>query len=101
MTALCSRTPCKSLFQRLDLLTLSTQYRLCLVRFLSQNLELYTFNSTIHAFNTRNKLQLHKLSTAFTIYQEGLYYGNIIMFYKLPDYISESILRKKMFYIKF
>jgi hypothetical protein len=32
--------------------------------FMSQDLEHYVFNSTIHGFNIRNKLQLHKLLTA-------------------------------------
>ena len=67
MTALSSRIPSKRLFQRLELLTLSMQYILFLMRFLLQNLEIYTLNSTIHGFNTRNKLQLHKLSTTLTI----------------------------------
>ena len=62
-----SRIPSKSLFQRLELLTLSTQYILFVMRFFPQNLEIYTLNSTIHDFNTRNKLQLHKLSATLTI----------------------------------
>jgi len=43
-----SGTPCKPLFQRFELLNLSVQY--------IQNLEIYTYNSTIHGLNTRNKL---------------------------------------------
>jgi len=68
MTGSSPRTSCKPLVQRLELLILSLQYILSLVMFMSQDLEHYTFNSTIHGFNIRNKLQLHKLLTAFTIY---------------------------------
>ena len=71
------------------------------MRFLSQNLERYTFNSTIHGFNTRNKLQLHKLSTTLTIYQKGAYHDSIQIFKKLPEYIAELVLKAKMYYIKF
>ena len=56
MTVSSSRTSCKPLFQGLELLNLASQYVLSLMRFLSQNLELYIFNSTISGFNTRNKL---------------------------------------------
>jgi len=43
MTGLSSRTSHKPLFQKLELLTLSLQYITSLMRFLSQNLEMYTF----------------------------------------------------------
>ena len=74
MTVLSYRAPCKPLFQRLELLTLSSQYILFLMRFLSQNLEIYTFNSTICGFNTRKKLQLHTPSTTLSVYQKEAYY---------------------------
>jgi len=74
---------------------MSWQYVLPLVRFLSQNLEIYTFNATIHDFNTRNKLLLHKLSTTLTIYQKGTYNESIKTFNKSPKYIDEPVLRKK------
>jgi hypothetical protein len=67
------------------------------MRFLSQNLELYTFNSTIYGFHAGNKLQFHEPSTTLTIYMKGAYNGSIKIFNKLPDYIAESVLRKKCF----
>ena len=42
MTGSSSRTPSKLLFQRLELSTLSMQYILFLMRFLPQNLKIYT-----------------------------------------------------------
>jgi len=59
MTGSSSRISCKLLFQGLELLNLASQYILSLMRFLSQNLELYIFNSTMSGFNTRNKLHSH------------------------------------------
>jgi hypothetical protein len=90
MTVLGYRTPCKPLFQRLELLTLSTQYILSLMRFLSQNLEIYTFNSTICGFNTTKKI----IVTYTRIYQKRAYYDSIKIF-KLPKYIAKYFLRKK------
>jgi hypothetical protein len=59
------------------------------MRFLSQNLEVYTFNAKVRGFNTRNKLLLHKPSTSLTIYQKGAYSDSIKTFNKLPKYIAE------------
>jgi len=67
------------------------------MRFLSQNLEIYTFNSTIRGFHARKKLQLHEPSTTLTKYMKGAYNGSIKIFNKLPDYIAESVLKKKCF----
>ena len=99
MTGLSSSTSCKPLFQGLKLFSLASQYILSLMRFLSQNLELYIFNFTICDFNTRNILQLHKPSTSRTVYWRGYYESNKIC-NKLPNYIAELVLRQ-MFYIKF
>ena len=71
MTGLSSRTPRQPLFQRSELLALCSQYVLSLKIVLVTELGIYTFNSTIQGFNTRNKLQLHKLSTTLTMYQKG------------------------------
>jgi len=93
MTDSSSRTSHKPLFQKLELLTLFLQYIISLMRFLSQNLEIYTFNSIIHGFNTRNKLQLHKLSTTLRINQKGAYYDSKKIFNKLPKYMAELVLK--------
>jgi hypothetical protein len=53
------------------------------MRFLLQNLEIYTYNSTIHGFSTRNKLQFHKPSTTLKIYHKGAFYDSTKIFNKL------------------
>jgi hypothetical protein len=100
MTDSSSRTECKPLFQRLELLNLASHYILSLMRFLSLNLELYIFNSTIYDFNTRNKLHSQTPSTTLTVYWRGGHYRSIKIFITLPNYIAELVLRQ-MFYIKF
>jgi len=78
MTDSSSRTSCKPRFHRLKLLTLILQ-NIQLLTLILQNIlsltmshtfEIYTFNPTIHAFKSSNKLQLHKPSTILTMYQK-------------------------------
>jgi hypothetical protein len=52
-----SRTSCRTLFRKLEIPTLTSQYILPLVRFLSSSLEAYTFNTSVHNINTRLKLK--------------------------------------------
>ena len=42
------------------------------MQFLPRNLEIYTLNCTVCDINTRNKLQLHKLTANLTLYQKGV-----------------------------
>jgi hypothetical protein len=70
------------------------------MRFLTQNLELYTTNSTIHNHNTRSRIQLHKPSTTLALYQKGPHYESIRVYNALPHYIAELILQKKEFTTK-
>jgi len=91
------RTSCRPLFPRLGIMSLSSQYIFSLVKFLSRNLQLYTFNFTIHNYNTRYRIQLHKPSTALTLYQKGPYYESVRIYNKLPYNIAELILQNKGF----
>ena len=100
MTGSKSRTSCQPLFPQLGILTLSSQYIFSLMRFLTQNLELYTTNSTIHNHNTRSRIQLHKPSATLALYQKGPYYESIRVYNALPHNIAELILQKKEFITK-
>ena len=91
------RTSCRPLFPRLGIMTLSYQYIFSLMRFLSRN-QLYTFNFTIHNYNTRYRIQLHKPSTALTLYQKGLCHESVRIYNKLPNNIAELILQNKGFF---
>jgi hypothetical protein len=77
MTGSSSMTRCKLLIQKLEILTLPSQYILFLMRFLSTNLEIYKFNSSVHGTNTRHKLKLHKSLSKLTMYQKCVSYNSI------------------------
>jgi len=97
MTGYNVRASCRPLFPRLGIMTLSSQYIFSLMRFLSQNLQLHTFNLNIHNYSTRCRIQLHKPSTALTLYQKVLYYESVSIYNKLPYNIGELILQNKGF----
>lgn len=90
MTGSKTRASCKSLYQSLGILTLTSQYILSLMKFILQNQERYIFNNEVHNINTRNKLKLHQPMSNLTLYQKGVYYMSIKIFNKLPDHITVS-----------
>ena len=100
MTGSSRRMPCKPLFQKLKILTLTSQYVFCLMRFLSSNLDKFTFSSTIHSFNTRQKHKLHKPVANLIMYQRSCYYTCINIYNKLPDVLVSQITNKKQFLLK-
>ena len=70
------------------------------MRFLSSNLELFAFNTSVHNINTRLKLKLHKPTASLTMYQRSTYYNSINIYNKLPDDLAELVLNKKRFLIQ-
>jgi hypothetical protein len=67
MTGSTSRISCRTLFKKLQILTLTSQYILSLMRFLSSNLEIYKSNTLVHNMNTRHKLKQHKPAAGLTM----------------------------------
>jgi hypothetical protein len=57
-------------------------------------MEIYEFNPSVHGINMRHKLKLHKPSTKLTMYQEGVYYSSINIYYT-P--LAELVSNKKCF----
>jgi hypothetical protein len=85
MTGSTSRISCRTLFQKMEILTLTSQYILSSMRFLSSNLDIFTFNTSVHNTNTRLKLKLHKPTARPTMYHRSVYYNSINIYNKLPD----------------
>jgi len=56
--------------------------------------------STVHNYNTSNRILLHKPSSLLTIYQKGLYYETVGVFNKLPHNVAELISHNKSFLTK-
>jgi hypothetical protein len=68
------------------------------MKFLSTNLEICKFNSSVHGTNRRYKLKLvHEPSNKLIVYQKGVYYRNIKIYDTLPDVIAELVSNKKCF----
>jgi hypothetical protein len=97
MTGSTSRASCKPLFKTLGILTMPSQYILSLMSLLANNLEYFTFQSSIHEINTRRKMQLQKPIAHLTSYQRGVYYASIKTFSALPLYIVNQVTNRKYF----
>jgi hypothetical protein len=97
MTGSPPRTTCRMLFRKLGILTMIAQYILSSMSFLSSNLEIFTFNSSIHTINTRQRLKLHKPLVRLKLYQQSLYYNCVNIYNKFPDDLAKLILNKEQF----
>jgi hypothetical protein len=71
-----------------------------MMRFLSSNLNRFTFNSSIHSFNTRQRCKLYKPVSHLKLYQSGPYYTCIKIYNSLPDDVALNLMNKKQFLSK-
>ena len=97
MTGSNARASCRPLFKSLGILTLPSQYILSLMRFLSQNIEMYVSNSSVHEFNTRNKLKVLIPNVNLSLHQKGGHYASIKIFNKLSKSIADLLLNNRRF----
>jgi exonuclease III len=97
MTGSPVRATCRTLFCKLGILTMVAQYLLSLMRFLASNLEIFTFNNSIHNINTRTRLKLHKPFMRLKLNQQGPYNNCVNIYNKLPDDLAKLITNKKSF----
>jgi hypothetical protein len=74
------RNSCRSLFKRLEILTLPCEYIFSLLLFIVNNQEHSQTNSAVHSVSTRNKNQLHRPITNLSCFQKSVYYAGINMF---------------------
>jgi len=100
MTGSTLRISCRMLSRKLELLTLTSQYTLSSMRFLSSNLETYALSTSVHNINTGLKLKLHKPAARLSMYQGSAYYNNINIYNKLPDDLVELVSNKKRFQLR-
>ena len=68
--------------------------------FLSLNLEIYKFNTSVCNINTRHQLKLQKPAARLTIYQGSFYFTSINIYNKLPDDLAELVSNKKCFLLQ-
>ena len=87
---------CRELFIKLGILPLPAQYIFSLLLFLNKNKNLFTANSTIYQYATRQQSNLHQPLDNLSKYQKRICYLGVKLFNKLPPYIKEEVdnLRK-------
>jgi hypothetical protein len=81
----------------LEILTLPSQCILSFMNFMTCNLEYFTFNSSVHSFSTRKKVQLYEPIPSSASFQRGVYYASTMIFNKLPVCIAQLVTDKKRF----
>jgi hypothetical protein len=80
------RNSCRSLFKRLEILTLPCEYIFSLLLFIvkkKKQQEHFQANFAAHSFNTRNKNQLHRRIANLSGFQKSAYYAGIKVFNSL------------------
>jgi hypothetical protein len=86
-----SRTSCRKLFRRLEILPFVSQHISSLMLFVVENKNLFILNSENHTKNTRQSNNFHQPITTLTMYQGGVYYMDIKVFniflHKLKKYL--------------
>jgi hypothetical protein len=87
------RNLCRSLFKKLEILSLSCEYIFLLMNFIINNLEHFQANSTIHTENRRNKNRLHKPIASLS----GAYCAGIKIFNSLPPSLKTISDKKETF----
>ena len=84
-----NRVSCRSLFERLGILPLTSQYIFSLMLSVVKNKDFFILNSENHSKGTRQLNNLHHPITNLTIYQKEAHYMGIRIFNNLPPYIKE------------
>jgi hypothetical protein len=78
------RTPCGSLFKKLEILPVPCQYVLSSMNFFVNNQENFQTNPSVRSINTRNKHHLHRATANLSWFQKSAFYSGIRIFSSLP-----------------
>jgi hypothetical protein len=70
-----NRVSCRNLFQKLQILPLTSQCVLSLLMFAVQNKNFFSKNNENHNLDIRQRTNLYLLQANLTIYQKGDYYS--------------------------
>jgi IS1 family transposase len=91
------RTPCSSLFKKLEILPVPYQYIFSLMNFLINNQQNFKTNSSVHSINSRNKHHLHRPVANLSCFQKSAFYSCIRMFNSLPRSLANLKNEKAQF----
>jgi hypothetical protein len=97
MAGVKSRVSCRKLFRKFHILPLASEFILCLLSFVMENLDTFKRNTDVHNLNTRRKHDLYVPNTNLTKYQKGAYYTGIKLFNNLPPTIKSLNYDIKVF----
>ena len=84
-----SRASCRSIFKKLRILPLASQYIYLLMLFVVNNTDLFKFNSATSIITTRQSTNLHQSSISLSICQRGVHCMGIKVYNKLPSHNQE------------
>jgi hypothetical protein len=88
MTRVGSRSSCRGLFKKLDILPVPCQCIFSLMMFVVDNQDNFQTNLSIHGVDTRNKTQLHRPIANLSCFQKGVSYAGVKIFNSLSTSIS-------------
>jgi IS1 family transposase len=91
------RTPCRSLFKKLEILPVPCQYIFSLMNFIVNNQENFQTNSPIHNINTRNKHHLHRSNANLSCFETSTLYDGIRIYNSLPRSLTSLKNEKAKF----
>ena len=83
-----NRVSCRSLFKKLEILPLTSQYILLLMLFVIKNKHFFILNTENHTKSTRQLNSLYHPIINLTVYERGVHYMGIRIFNNLPPYIN-------------
>jgi hypothetical protein len=90
------RELCRPAFIKLNNLKLASQYILLLMNFMVNNLEQFTFNSSIYRKLMRHGRNLHILQSHLAVRQKGVCYISLKTFNSLPEYLIDVVRDKNI-----
>lgn len=85
-----SRTSCRNLFKKLNILPLPAQYIYSLMMFVVKDKDLFITNDNVHKILTRSKDDLHLPMANLSVFQKGVYFSGIKIFNNLPNEIKQT-----------
>jgi len=88
MSGVGSKSSCRNLFKKLDVLPVTCQYKLSLMMFVGDNQKNFQTNLSVHGLDTRNKNQSYLPISSLLYLQKGISYSAMKIFNYLPNNIK-------------
>ncbi|PSN47988.1 hypothetical protein C0J52_09991 [Blattella germanica] len=79
------RTHCRSLFAKYRILTLYSMYVLSCLVYIKRNITNYDIVSSVHNYQTRNRMNICQDKTKYTITQNSFHYNSIKLYNSVPQ----------------